>query len=148
MVFTVYEAYERVKRLHWRCTAPAALAAPAAPAVPATTVLCHLVPSPLCFGAGTLSPRRIPLMSCPQWEHPRTAFLCCTSACARRYDNADVVAHLYRHLAAEGYRGVPIQNLYRDEVQVGAACLFREWGRDHSCELGCVQQVSRASAAE
>ena len=31
----------------------------------------------------------------------------------------DVVAHVYRQLEAEGgYRGVPIHELYRDEVQV------------------------------
>ncbi|PSC76135.1 TPR and ankyrin repeat-containing 1-like isoform A [Micractinium conductrix] len=34
-----------------------------------------------------------------------------------RYDNADVVAHVYRHLASSGYQGVPIHSLYRDEVQ-------------------------------
>ncbi|KAI3424745.1 hypothetical protein D9Q98_008134 [Chlorella vulgaris] len=34
-----------------------------------------------------------------------------------RYDNADLVAHVYRQLAEQGYQGVPIHNLYRDEVQ-------------------------------
>eukprot|EP00887_Chlorella_sp_A99_P006107 scaffold22.g6107.t1 len=33
-----------------------------------------------------------------------------------RYDNADVVAHVYRQLAADGYAGAPIHNLYRDEL--------------------------------
>lgn len=35
----------------------------------------------------------------------------------RRYDDGDLLAHLHRHLAAEGYRGVPLHALYRDEVQ-------------------------------
>lgn len=30
-----------------------------------------------------------------------------------RYDNADLVAHVYRQLAEQGYQGVPIHNLYR-----------------------------------
>jgi hypothetical protein len=30
-----------------------------------------------------------------------------------RYDNPDVVAHVYRQLAEQGYCGVPIHNLYR-----------------------------------
>ncbi len=44
----------------------------------------------------------------------------CSRVVLCRYDNADVVAHIYRQLAAEGYRGVPTSNLYRDEVQVSS----------------------------
>lgn len=32
---------------------------------------------------------------------------------APRFDNADVVAHIYRQLAREGYTGIPIHNLFR-----------------------------------
>jgi hypothetical protein len=34
-----------------------------------------------------------------------------------RYDIMDMVAHVYRGLKRDGYLGVPIHNLYRDEVQ-------------------------------
>lgn len=29
----------------------------------------------------------------------------------------DLVSHIYRSVRADGYRGTPIHNLYRDEVQ-------------------------------
>ena len=38
---------------------------------------------------------------------------------ACRYDAADVASHVYRQLAADGYQGLPIHNIYRDEVQAG-----------------------------
>jgi hypothetical protein len=33
------------------------------------------------------------------------------------YDNMDLVAHVYGGVKRDGYLGVPIHNLYRDEVQ-------------------------------
>lgn len=30
-----------------------------------------------------------------------------------RFDNADVVGHIYRQLARQGYAGIPIHNLFR-----------------------------------
>lgn len=41
----------------------------------------------------------------------------------RRYDAADVASHVYRQLANDGYQGLPIHNLYRDEVQASALLL-------------------------
>lgn len=40
-----------------------------------------------------------------------------THCTARRYDAMDLVAHLYRQLRTDGYRGVAVHALYRDEVQ-------------------------------
>lgn len=36
-----------------------------------------------------------------------------TRSNAPRFDNADVVAHIYRQLAREGYSGIPIHSLFR-----------------------------------
>lgn len=33
------------------------------------------------------------------------------------YDNLDLIGHIYRKLMVEGYRGIPIHRLFRDEVQ-------------------------------
>lgn len=35
----------------------------------------------------------------------------------RLFDNMDLVSHIHRALRAQGYRGVPVHDLYRDEVQ-------------------------------
>jgi hypothetical protein len=63
-----------------------------------------------------------------------TVYLLCveasrlTSGCtahirpARRYDVADVASHVYRQLAADGYQGLTIHNIYRDEVQARLPC--------------------------
>ncbi|KAK9807285.1 hypothetical protein WJX73_007725 [Symbiochloris irregularis] len=53
--------------------------------------------------------RRIVYRVYEQYEREKTR--------SQRYDNMDLVSHIYRALKAEGYRGTPIHNLYRDEVQ-------------------------------
>ena len=50
-----------------------------------------------------------------KWLHGPTHPAC-------RYDAADVASHVYRQLAADGYQGLPIHNIYRDEVQAGLDC--------------------------
>lgn len=38
----------------------------------------------------------------------------------KRFDNMDLVAHIYQALDAHGYKGTEIHGLYRDEVRRAA----------------------------